>query len=835
MKKAFLSHSSKDKSYIDIVAKKIGIDNCVYDKHAFEEGMETIDEIYKGLDETDVFVLFISDTSLNSPWVRKEMGRAKSLWNSNSIQRFYPIIIDSKIKYNDERIPQWMQKHFIIKYIASPTIAANRIRSRMREIAWGANPKLKQRNQFFIGRNEEVARFEERRSDFDRPDLKCINASSAFVGIGRKAYMSHVLKKDNMMGETHDYNLITLEKHESIEDLILKISDLSTGKADPSQIANMSMDDKIAFAVMLIKEMQSHNEFIFINDEGVIVRPNSEMSDWFETILKLIDSKLVICIASIYNLHMRKSLETVFACQIQELSKNERGLMLKECCTLEGIGVSNEDLKVISSNLSGYPGQVFYAVQMIKDDGVRATMNQLHELKEYADSRSQTVLDRYANSEGEQDFLVFLASFDFVGCEILDKVYEKHPEYKKMMEQFISVSICEYIGAEGEYVRVNDVLKDIIFRRRMSMGKELEELFEELADCTVNDDFIHSTDLSQYYNVVRNKLVKGNFDEKYIIPSHYIKSIVKHYNSRQYEKASNLCKKIIDGDRINNFDSEIVYEIYYYYCQSLAREHNKDQFFNAIGYDKFKEDDRAFLLGFYHRINGEPEKAIENLSRALSIRKNFPKAKRELANAYLASEDYESAERLCVDNYNDDKTNPYYIQPYFESLIHRLVTGSSMADVDNKSKKGLFATEGREDIISLMKYMLTTMEHIELPQAKQMYVSMKAEFCAVIENDFKKAMDVIDKGLAQASDTSIYLYLTKFDIAYRNNDVEIMAAAIEAIESIVKNQTYFLNALNLRRARYYSVLDDKRNAILMLEKVKDMPKHAMEKFREEIG
>lgn len=832
MRKVFLSHSSKDKAYVETVAKRIGLDNCVYDEYTFEEGMGTLDEIYSGLEQTDIFVLFISNASLESKWVKRERDRAKSFLDSKSLQRFYPIIIDEKIEYDDERIPKWIQKDYNIKLIQAPNIAANRIRSRMREVVWGADQKLKQKNLFFVGRNEETAKFESRRADFDRPDLKCLNASSAFVGIGRKAYMAQVLKKGNLMGQSYDYNLITLEKHESIEDLILKISDLCSGKADPAKIVLMPMEEKISFAAELIREMQRHNEFVFINDEGVIVKPNSEMVDWFQGILSQIDSKIVLCVASIFNLHMRNALDVVFTTHIQELSKNERGLMLKERCGLENIEISNEDLKTITSVLSGYPEQVFYAVQMIKDDGIRKTMDQLYEIKEYADARSQTVLDRYVSSENEMEFLVFMSSFDFVGYEILEKVYIKHPEYKNMLERFISVSICEYLGAEGEYIRVNDVLKDIIFRRRLTMGKELAKIFDELADCTVNDDFIHSTDLSQYYNVIKNKIASGSYDEKYIIPSHYIKSIVKHYNSRQYDKATDLCKKIIDGDKIGYFDDELVYEIYYYYCQSLAREHNKDLFFNAIDFPGFKGDDKAFLLGFYHRINGEPEKAIQNLSRALSIRPNFPKAKRELANAYLASEDYESAEQLCVDNYNDDRTNPYYIQPYFESLIHKYL--GNLNSMDAVGTEDDLAKEN-EIIVLKMNEMIETMGRIDLPQAKQMYASMMAEFCAIVKNDFDGAMVAIQNGLAQVKDTSVYLYLTKFDIAYRYKKEQIMKEAIDSIEGIVSDQKYFLNAMNLRRARYYAAIDDKKRAAVMLEKVKNMPTHAMEKFRAEIG
>lgn len=51
MKKVFLSHSSADKPYVKKVVDLLGVDNCIYDEYTFEDGMDTLDEIYKGLDE----------------------------------------------------------------------------------------------------------------------------------------------------------------------------------------------------------------------------------------------------------------------------------------------------------------------------------------------------------------------------------------------------------------------------------------------------------------------------------------------------------------------------------------------------------------------------------------------------------------------------------------------------------------------------------------------------------------------------------------------------------------------------------------------------------------
>ncbi|WP_208453086.1 toll/interleukin-1 receptor domain-containing protein [Burkholderia gladioli] len=75
--KAFLSHSSADKeSYVSIVASRLAVEDFVYDEVTFESGEITLNEIIRGLDETTVFCLFISDKSLDSEWVQQEVDGA---------------------------------------------------------------------------------------------------------------------------------------------------------------------------------------------------------------------------------------------------------------------------------------------------------------------------------------------------------------------------------------------------------------------------------------------------------------------------------------------------------------------------------------------------------------------------------------------------------------------------------------------------------------------------------------------------------------------------------------------------------------------------------------
>ena len=94
MPRAFLSHSSRDKGYIEVIAKRLGKSNIAYDSFTFEEGNKTLDEIYNELKGSDIFVYFISNYSLESSWVNTELEKAEQLFKKGNIKKFLPIIID---------------------------------------------------------------------------------------------------------------------------------------------------------------------------------------------------------------------------------------------------------------------------------------------------------------------------------------------------------------------------------------------------------------------------------------------------------------------------------------------------------------------------------------------------------------------------------------------------------------------------------------------------------------------------------------------------------------------------------------------------------------------
>jgi len=74
--KAFLSHSSEDKEFVQAIARELGRQFCVFDEYSFETGEQLKRSIEQGIDDSSIFVLFASRKALDSVWVEFEEQEA---------------------------------------------------------------------------------------------------------------------------------------------------------------------------------------------------------------------------------------------------------------------------------------------------------------------------------------------------------------------------------------------------------------------------------------------------------------------------------------------------------------------------------------------------------------------------------------------------------------------------------------------------------------------------------------------------------------------------------------------------------------------------------------
>lgn len=779
MSKVFLSHSSVDKeSYINVVAnrlvKAIGEECVILDEITFQEGRKTIKEVEGYLEITDLFVFFISETSLESEWVRIELFKAKELWDSSKLNQICPIIIDKNIKYDDKRIPDWMRENYNIQYIERQSKSASLILERMIEISYERHPRLKAKNEIFVGRNKFLSQFEERMDDFEKNKPKCIIASG-IDSIGRMTLLKNCLYKANIKKNAYPFPVISLNSDESIEDFILKIYDLGlTEEKDITNLLHKTVEEKEKFVIELFVKIQQQDEIIFIEDMGGIINHDGEISEWFDHVINnnTLKNKITICLVSKFrhiNRNYHDSTYKIFSIEVDELNRKERNGLLSRYAEFENVDLSIEDMNLISDLLTGYPEQVFYVISLIKESGIDYAKRHTELIVEFNFKKASILLKEFEQDTEKMELLALLSSFDYIGTKFLTEIIGYDEKYHDYLNEFISKAICEYVGVMKEYVRVNETVKDYITRSEYKISEKHKNQLSKNLNTFLKNLHMQEYDIPEFLFSLKEAVMQNKeIDEKYIVPSLYLKTMNEFYNKGKNKEVIVFADKALENE--NFMDAKMIFEIRYLLCSALAKLRDK-RFMDEV--QKISGADHEFLFGFYYRQIGKYDKALEKINSSMKLRRNFSKAKREKVQIYLGMQEYQSAKELAKENYDAYKDNPYHIQAYFSCLIR---------------------SEKNRDNRKILQDLIRALEVINSDVSKEMFLRCQAQFEAFYNDNYEESISKINAAIGM--NTSIqYARLIKFEICDRFNELEEMKEIIEFFKQKEYRQRYYNNLI----------------------------------------
>ena len=191
--RAFLSHSSTDKGYVEAVGMFLRPGTFELDSQTFELDSQTFDHgavnsqaIQKALKRCDLFCLFLSSHSVISSYVDFETLLGIEFLASGSISRFLAICLDeTAFKQASANA-----KHFnIVRNILQPDAAARLIEGHLISLA-AADSTL---HHVFIGREDELKEIGQKITDHSRPPSKALYLSGIF-GSGRRTIAKKVYR-----------------------------------------------------------------------------------------------------------------------------------------------------------------------------------------------------------------------------------------------------------------------------------------------------------------------------------------------------------------------------------------------------------------------------------------------------------------------------------------------------------------------------------------------------------------------------------------------------------------------------------------------------------------
>lgn len=818
MDKIFLSHSSKNKDYVRPIFEYFGGDRCIFDEMTFETGMQTLKEIFKGIDDADIFVFFISNDSLESPWVKKEIFQAQEHLNNDSkkLSQIFPIIIDDSITYSDARIPDFLKTGFgayNLRHIQNYKIACKKIEDQLTKLRMEKELSFDTKLNFFYGRDIEKKTFKEKLDERDENGklrhIKCL-VISGIDGIGRKAFARAALKDSQMMERYYFPMSIELLQNDTIDDFIMKLSrDLGLGDYTYEDITTLGdMDSKIEILADLLNTAQKYHEQIFIDDDMCIIK-SSDIAYWFEKVLDKIGRKITLTVITRISLNAfryRKN-KNIFQISLQNLEPSDTFGFLRGYSKICGIPFEEEDIDFFTDILTGYPLQIQYCVELARDNkSIQYVKDNSYLVYDMPKANSAKILDIIIESGLEKEyngFLALIAQLGTVPNNLIEYIIKKNPIYRQILSRIKMFTICSAVGTSGEYLKLNSVIRDYVLRIGFSMTDDIKEILNdnitEFANRIEDPEYMNYLSFSEFAYYIKENL-KNNVSvpDKFLYSTVYVKSVIDLYNARKYLRVSDLVKDMKQSGLFINSDEDVRNVIQFYYCSSLARL-KKIEFDAEVSY--FREDKKNyqqynFLKGFNYRLQGQYQMAESSYLNVLSKNPKHDKARRELVLIYTNMQDYDTALDLAEQNYRDNPENLYQMQAYFDCLMYR-------SNLSENQKMDI-------------KDILETAESIYRTTASEIYFQLKAKHLAFILHDTKRALQVLEEGLVKFKH-SFYIYKDYFDICRRANDRLGMEKAYGNLKNIAGSENANFNIALLCREAYLSAFQGKSKVSIELK------------------
>lgn len=651
--KAFLSHSSKDKAFVEAVANELTRQYCVFDKNTFDTGEDFRKSIRLGLDKSTIFVLFASKNSLDAviaPWVSFEIDEAELRLIRGNLRKVVVVIIDESITYKD--LPEWLQRGKV------PTITAPKMAAR--EVLHYLYAQIRETKQaYFFGRALSMDEAQKTLLSFGADAPPRIFSISGLAGIGRRTFCKHVA--ENLLDFPRQL-ILKMENGEDIASIAIKLAEEVEAYADQksfeelfARIKSKTTEELRGDCARYLSSLIENRELPVFFDKAGMIDSAGNYSHAIKDIVQIVLEHKALYLALITERHPKiageRDLDAIPQMHLNPLKTEDiRSLVGK--ISSETVGSSGEKLKLsaeqigeLAEYIRGYPPACYFAIELIRRYGVDIVLQNKHPLVEFRTSQFlRTLASREYLTGSRKDLLYLLASYNPLPLNIIGSSLGIKPFDLAEDLAFLIDSAFVIPDEDGLYW-LADPLVDAVFRvfnSNIDHARLAEELSRYLADESSN---IRRLELTRHHF---RALARSGAGEALIRSGNYlisdiIRLMIDSYHSRDYSSAIKYGKVAIEKQP-NNIN------VHSHLARAYIHEGSSSDYEQArreIEEIRHLGDPREayFLEGFLQRNQGNTVNAIRAYEEALRRGRSGTAIHRELAGCYFTVGDLASARK----------------------------------------------------------------------------------------------------------------------------------------------------------------------------------------------
>jgi tetratricopeptide (TPR) repeat protein len=379
---AFLSYAALDERFVGSVAKKLGRQRALLDSREFATGASFIAEIRRVLANSAMFVLFASESSLESLWVRFEITETEELLREQKLKSALVIVHDRKVSHKD--LPPWMQR-MRVEHIYAPNAAARLIEQQLREQR-GLSPE-----NLFVGREILLSEISAKlipAEDVLTPHMLLVSGLS---GVGRRTFLRRAMQDFLGLRTGPTFKLRQTDGIDTLHLLLMdEVAELDSKENWRIAIEAFTAADDDLKAEMLadmIYGAASGNVGVVIVDEGALLDSSGQYISTFRNVLNSLRKFPDTVVGIVHNRRPSISndeLAEIGACFLRVPPLDTRATRALLAQTLKILEVVNtqDQVSALIPYLDGYPPAVKLAASLAKDYGMSSVVADTSRLKD---------------------------------------------------------------------------------------------------------------------------------------------------------------------------------------------------------------------------------------------------------------------------------------------------------------------------------------------------------------------------------------------------------------------------------------------------------------------
>lgn len=612
MYKAFLAHSTHDKTYVDVVARKLSRARVVYDRQNFEPGLDFRESIRRGLDESALFVLFASSESLKSTWVRFEIDEAELRKLSGKLQGILVFIIDSKVTLKD--LPEWMTRGRVVVE-ARPTQASRII---LTQLIYQIG---KETQPLFVGREDLLRKIAQDMvpSGGKRPPQVIV--ASGLDGVGRRSAIRRALR-DNL---SLDFGpVILLDENDGLDKLYLLLLEETRELCGRSELADAvarfsgsDLKEKCKLVAEELGVVAKDNVATVVVDEGALIDEEGGFApelagvlEWLgedprEPYVVLVRRRRPAQGAGNYG----QARYTTFGIPPLDMDATKR--LLAQSLKSTGIASNADQIDELAPYLDGYPPAVQLAVDFARVYGLDALLADKSILVDFKVRTFARILERLNLSREEQIIVRALGLEPAISLDVLSTMTDMPldllvPAVRRFIDRSIVVQDSGRLSLAAPLRAA--VYRAYGFLARGDFAEMAARLMKRYWSDLKQVPALDAVDATIYTIARGSPEGLAQFGD-IILPSELLNIAVNAYHEREWQVAQDFAERALKAGA----NAERVYSIM---CKAAVRlvYEGQQEWRRAVEFveraEKLKVRGHQYLRGFLEWKRGKLEAAI---------------------------------------------------------------------------------------------------------------------------------------------------------------------------------------------------------------------------------